>query len=159
MNVGDGLDNVHRTGLDSFVQHVYLRFGQLSQEASLKPMLTIFGFRRLPGESPAARWARCELLRLKTELEVKPEMSYTGHAFLILVALGIPMRALPNLLIPLGGNLPHDAATYQTLLSLLRQNEHYRDPSHIKPAIYAEHAGEEFAEDMREDCPDKAAFL
>ena len=59
-------------------------------------------------------------------------MSWICYSFIMINALGIPMKNLPNLLIPLNGNLPTTREQYEQFISLLRQNEHYRDPNILK---------------------------
>ena len=53
-------------------------------------------------------------------------MSWIGYSWLLLHNLGVPETAWPNILLPLGGQLPTNEANYLRLLHLLRQNEHDR---------------------------------
>ena len=54
------------------------------------------------------------------------DMSWIGYALIMLNTIGIAQHTWPNLLIPLGGNLPNTAEGYHQLLALVRRNEHYR---------------------------------
>ena len=71
-------------------------------------------------------------MRVNAEAEGGVQMSWICYSFLILCALGIPLKNLPNLLIPLAGKLPTDRAQYDQFIHLLRQTEHYRDPNMLK---------------------------
>ena len=104
-------------------------------------------FRPYSGEKPDGIIARWELLRLKSRREAGLDMSWTGYAFLIVNALGVPIKSLPNLLIPLGGQLPSTQADYTRLLALLRQNEHYRDPNSLRPGDHRDPRSKHHFED------------
>ena len=74
-------------------------------------------------------------------------MSWVCYSFIMINALGIPMKRLPNLPIPLAGRLPATREQYDQFISLLRQDEHGGDPSLLNTGSSASvYEGEEGGE-------------
>ena len=125
VDLGDGMKR--NSGIDILIHNLSYNFGALPQEAQLKVMIAFFQFRRLPGEAADTLLCRWEQMRVKAEGGV--QMSWTCYSFLILCPLVVPLKNFPNLLIPLSGKLTTTREQYDQLIHLLRQNEHYRDPT------------------------------
>ena len=69
------------------------RYGRLSQEKMITYMVAFFQFRARQGEDPDELITRFEIVREHARIYGNLEMSFVGYSFVLLNALGVPIRS------------------------------------------------------------------
>ena len=81
------------------------------------------------GETSNSILSRFELVREQSLAEAGLALSWVGYSFLLLRAIGTPVRIWATMLTPLGGVLPTTFGGLEQLKTLIRQSEHMRNTS------------------------------
>ena len=128
----------HRTGLEVILRGLARRYGEADVEASIRAIVELLAFRRLPREPIDDALGRFEILKARAEELGDFAIGVGGLAWMLLTQLAVPKHMWPVLLFPNNGRLPSDAAAFAAMLEQIKTQCHMLEHTHAGPRTLEE---------------------
>ena len=124
IDIGDGNGPRQCPGAVLILNALATRFMPLEEEVSMRALADLYGFARLHGEPVDQLLTRWEIILERANTKAGITMSHQHAAWMLLLALKIPMDYWIHLLTPFRGSLPTNAEDYRIFLGCIKRFGH-----------------------------------
>jgi hypothetical protein len=124
MDLNDGMGSRPVNGLTVVLKTLQRRYGNLTEEDTMRCISEMLSFRRLKEETIDEMLSRFEVLRHKSIHGGGMNIGPSGFAWLLLKGMQMPPERWVQLLHLYGGNLPADEGQFLALMEQIRRQGH-----------------------------------
>ena len=124
VDLNDGQGPQQLTGAAFILNGLAARFAPLEEEANMRSLADLYGFSRLPGETVDMVLTRWEVVVQRARVRAGIAISVQHSAWMLLLALRLPVEYWVHLLTPFRGSLPQNENEYRQFTEYVKRFGH-----------------------------------